>query len=900
MNRLDSHRGLVRLASLPLVGVLISAHAAADVALYQSDVKPLLRERCFACHGPLRQQAGLRLDTADLMLRGGDAGPVVVAGAPDESLLITRVAENDLALRMPPEHEGEPLSVDQIATLRAWIASGASGPDGELREPDPRDHWAFQPIERTELPEVHRGDWVRNAIDAFIAAKYDEQQLTPQVEATRELLLRRVSLDLIGLPPSPAEIAAVLNDQRPDWYERVVARLLDDPRYGERWARHWMDIWRYSDWWGLGDQLRSSQLHIWHWRDWIIESLNADLPYDQMVALMLAGDEIAPHDLDQLRATGYLARNFVLFNRNQWMDQTIEHVCKALLGLTANCAKCHDHKYDPISQEDYYRLRAIFEPYHVRLDVLPGEPDLTRDGIPRVFDGQLDAPTWRYIRGDEKNPDKSQPMQPGLPEFLTTGPLVIEPVELPPEAWQPERRPWVVKAHLERARERVESAHAEIDAARKELADLESSPPASAPDDAARALEVAQLRLKTAELLLAAAKAGLQSVELRASAKSASDHDQALAHTAYMAERAARLADARLKLSKAELRVLEAGDGEREAAEGEAATARQELDEALGDDGAAEGNFTPLPGARWTPTRFTFSGEDDPAVDFPPTSSGRRKAFAQWLTDARNPLTARVAVNHIWARHFAAPLVPTVFDFGRNGQSPTHPELLDWLASELIDHGWSMKHIHRLIVESAVYRLSPSTSDAPVNLARDPQNRWLWRRTPMRLESQVVRDSLLALAGRLDLTQGGPAVPPEQQEASRRRSVYFFHSNNHRNLFLTLFDEARVTECYRRERSIVPQQALAMTNSKLVLELAPKIAQQLMQSLASAGAADDDAAFIRQAFTTLLGDQPTPAEEAATLHSLKAWRALPDEEKGDEHAHLIWVLLNHHDFVTVR
>ena len=266
-------------------------------------------------------------------------------------------------------------------------------------------------------------------------------------------MLRRLSLDLIGLPPTPAEIAAFQSDESPDWYERTVERLLKDPRHGERWARHWMDIWRYSDWWGLGGELRNSQKHIWHWRDWIVEALNADMPYDEMVRLMLAADELHPNDLGELRATGFLARNYFLFNRNQWMDETVEHVGKAFLGLTFNCAKCHDHKFDPISQTDYYGMRAFFEPYHVRLDMLPGETDLARDGIPRAFDGAMDTPTYRFIRGAENNPDKSVAIAPRIPAILKFQPLAIQPVELPVEAWQPERRGWVAGAYLANAQE---------------------------------------------------------------------------------------------------------------------------------------------------------------------------------------------------------------------------------------------------------------------------------------------------------------------------------------------------------------------------------------------------------------------------------------------------------------
>ena len=250
---------------------------------YLARVKPLLRSRCYSCHGGLKQKAGLRVDTVELMLRGGDSGPVVVKGAAGESLLLERVSASDPAERMPPEHEGDLLTAEQVGLLRDWIAAGAPAPADESPEAGPRDHWAFRPIARPPVPHVQRAGWVNNPIDAFIAQRHEQLGLAPNPEASRTELLRRLFLDLIGLPPTAEEIAAFRVDDAPGWYERMVERLLADPRHGERWARHWMDIWRYSDWWGLGDQLRNSQKHIWHWRDWIVESLNADTPYDEMV-----------------------------------------------------------------------------------------------------------------------------------------------------------------------------------------------------------------------------------------------------------------------------------------------------------------------------------------------------------------------------------------------------------------------------------------------------------------------------------------------------------------------------------------------------------------------------------------------------------------------------------------
>ncbi len=394
----------------------LSASTFADevsVALYRREIQPVLAQRCYSCHGALKQEGGLRVDTVELMKQGGDSGSSISTTDPTNSLILQRINSNDPTSRMP--HEGEPLKPEQIEAISRWISSDAPGPADEAPEADPREHWAFKPVTRPTVPDDPSG-WSRNAIDRFIAESHRKQGLKPQPSAAEMLLVRRLYVDLVGLPPSALELTAIQFDQA-NWYEALVDRLLQDPRYGERWARHWMDVWRYSDWWGLGDQLRNSQYHMWHWRDWIIESLNKDLPLDEMMRQMLAADELYPGDVDKLRATGYLARNYFLFNRNPWMEETVEHVSKSLLGLTMNCSKCHDHKFDPIEQNDFYRMRAFFEPYHVRLDMLPGEMDLNKNGLPRVYDGVLDAPTYFYNRGDENQPDKSKTLSPMSPKF---------------------------------------------------------------------------------------------------------------------------------------------------------------------------------------------------------------------------------------------------------------------------------------------------------------------------------------------------------------------------------------------------------------------------------------------------------------------------------------------------
>ncbi len=452
--------------------IFVSCVLADDAIDYTKQIKPLLTARCIACHGVLKQAAGLRLDTGELARKGSENGPVISSAAAATSPLIQRVSATDADERMPPE--GEPLTREQIELLTAWIKSGAASPTDEQPEADPRTHWAFQQIERPAAPELP-DNWGRNPIDAFIAAGHAAQSLKPQSPANRLELIRRLYIDLIGLPPTLQDWDEADRDTGDGWYERLADRLLNDPRYGQRWARHWMDVWRYSDWWGLGEQLRNSQLHMWHWRDWIIESLNQDMPYDEMVRLMLAGDELAPTDQDKLRATGFLARNYFLFNRHQWMDETVEHVAKGMLGLTMNCAKCHDHKYDPITQTDYYRLRAFFEPYHVRLDMLPGEMDLSRNGLPRVYEAQTDSPTYLFIRGQETQPDKSQVIPPGLPDIITFDQLPIEPRELPPVAYQPERQEFVIKAYEQAAQRKIDAATQALAKAEQRLSQLQSA-----------------------------------------------------------------------------------------------------------------------------------------------------------------------------------------------------------------------------------------------------------------------------------------------------------------------------------------------------------------------------------------------------------------------------------------
>ncbi len=1031
---------------------------------YEKEIKPLLKERCYSCHGALKQKADLRLDTTVAMHKGGDGGDILVG---DHSLLLERVTTTDKNDRMPPEGEGSMLNNEQVAKLKAWLAAGAPAPANEQPEADPRAHWAYQ------VPKSSG-----KSMDALLAARLALKKLNPQPEAAPEIWLRRVYLDLIGLPPTAEAIEKFLA-QCADKHSPVVSlsspvarkacanvvdHLLGTPQHGERWARHFMDIWRYCDWYGLGAQLRHSQKHIWHWRDWIVESLNADKGYDQMIVQMLAADELAPEDRDNLRATGFLARSYYLFNRTTWLDETIEHTCRAFLGLTMQCVKCHDHKYDPIEQAEYYRMRAIFEPLHVRLDPWSGEPDFEKNGLPRVYDLHLDKPTFVHVRGDEKNEDKSKPLTAGIPQVLEFAAFQQASIKLPLTSTKPALLPFVLQDHLHVAERGIAAAQKMLEQARLAQAKarpldakpvmkpkvlvsddftvakpqqweilkgdwkhspigvrqhetgaerrslrLKPAPPvdfeaslsftirggqkwksvgivfdgvgkdnvmvymsafsggskiqvaltnggntsystngstartisqdvrytldlrvrgqlinASINDEPVLAFRLPQQRrpghlsisafdadvefhsFKLAELApdadlrepaadksvpLADAKGALVLAEKQLAAAKAkpamiravfaadqAKRDKALAQTAAAAEANYKLAQAEVDLFKA------VGDSKAKADAKKIKTAGEALEKAK--------KKAAVPGESYTSLPASFKAQEGPEEStnatvqtYPDTSTGRRLAFAKWIADKRNPLTARVLVNQVWMRHFGAPLVANMDDFGRRSLVPLHQDILDTLTVDFMNSGWSLKHLHRAMVLSELYRRSSSNAQADdATVTADPDNANYWRMNPRRMESQVVRDSLLHLAGKLDLTLGGPSLDPASSETSPRRSLYFIQNAETEHRFLAVFDNSNVLECYRRNESVVPQQALALTNSKLSRECADALATKLAKL--------DAEPFVTQSFLTVLGRPPSDAERLASLEGFKALK--------QNRSLFLQALLNHNDFVTLR
>ncbi len=899
--------------------VASSADAKGSVE-YLSQIKPLLATKCFACHGALRQEAGLRLDASSLIAQGSDSGPVVRPGRSGDSKLMARVLATD-ALRMPPEGDGERLTTEQLALLRRWIDQGAVAPEEPI-PPDPRAHWAYRPPVSPEVPRLNQTGWIKNPIDSFLAKQHAAAGLLPAAPAARETLLRRVYFDLIGLPPTRAELQAFLQDDSPQAYERVVDRLLESPQYGERWGRHWMDVWRYSDWSGFGNEIRYSQPHIWRWRDWIIESLNEDRGYDQMILEMLAADELTPNDPRAARATGFLVRNWYKFDRNTWLDDTVEHTAKAFLGMTINCCRCHDHKYDPLTQREYYQLRAVFEPYDVRTEAMldarsPGAE------LARAYDARPETATYLFIRGDAKRPDAEHPIAPGVPAVLG-GELTVESIALPLASYYPAIRQEALSQRLAEAAGAVSAAEQVLAKLREPsiIAPAENDgnePPVAAPPTDG-AIELAESHLKTAQAKLAALRAIILAEAKKHDAMDLLPEGveaelnlspEAASAAAAKADRAATLASAEESLLTARIELAQAHRA-------------RKLDNVPSEQAikTAEQKFTAAEKA-WETARQAVEKESNSYPPLGPSysqrSTGRRLALARWITDRANPLTARVAVNHVWQRHFGAPLVENMVDFGLRSSRPQQADLLDFLAVQFVEGQWKFKPLHRLIVTSQAYQMSSSVQAAPAEVLQlDRDNQLLWRMNPRRLEAEAVRDSLFYLAGILNLSMGGPDLDHSQGLAFPRRSVYFRHAREKQMEFLMMFDAASPIECYRRENSIRPQQAFALMNSALALAQSRNVARRLTE-MRPQGQPEEDREYIRRAFETVLSREPSPDEQTACIEFLReqesrltrpqdlqligvgdAGIAAASDPKQRARENLILVLFNHNDFVTVR
>jgi hypothetical protein len=768
--------------------------AASGPVDFERDVWPVLQKSCVSCHGPAKQRGGLRLDDGAEALKGGNSGAVIKPGDGPGSRLLHLAAGLDPEAKMPPEGR-KPLTPAQVGVLRAWIEQGAKWPKGtaiKVERPE-TTHWAYLPVRRPELPQVRDAAWVRNGIDVFVLARLEAEGIAPSLEADRVTLIRRLSLDLLGLPPTPQEVDAFVADARPDAYERLVDRLLASPHYGERWGRHWLDAARYAD--SDGYEKDTGRPHAWRYRHWVIEAFNRDLPYDQFVIEQLAGDLLPGATVEQKVATGF-HRN-TLTNREGGVDQEqyrveavvdrVNTTARVFLGATLGCAQCHDHKYDPFSQREYYQLFAFFD------------SDVESD-LPAPLPGEAEKYAAAKAAFDKKKAELD-------------GAVVAYRKDVLPGALAK----WEAGLSAEE---------------RKKL-----------PANVAAALGVEAGKRTPAqqkEVTEHYAKADAKLVQLT---KAVADHQK----TAPAQTMAQTLALG----SPRKTRVLIRGDFLRPGVEVQPGT---------------PGVLSPL------------VRRDEPG------GSPTRLDLARWLVAADNPLTPRVAVNQVWQRYFGRGLVPTVDDFGTQGEQPSHPELLDWLASEFMasperqrGEGWSLKKLHALIVTSATYRQSSQTR--PDLAARDPVNVLLARQGRQRLEAEVLRDAALASSGLLARRVGGPSVRPPQPAgiselsyagsvrwvestgADRyRRGVYTWFQRTSPYPMLMTFDAPDSNVCaVRRERSNTPLQALTLLNDAAFVECAQALGRRIVAEV-PAGAGDVTRERVRHGFRLCLAREPSSVE----------------------------------------
>ena len=772
--------------------LLLSAPALAAPVDYTRDIKPLMAAHCVGCHGPAKEKSGLRLDTHVRIKQGGNAGPGFVAGKSAESLLIHAVTGTHDVAKMPPKGE---LAAAQITLLRRWIDEGAPGPatpETAAGAGVRSTHWAFQPVKKPVSPAVKDAAWARGEIDRQILARLEKEGARPSPEADRVTLIRRLKLDLTGLPPTPAEVAAFLADQSPRAYEALVERTLASPHFGEMQARHWLDAARYADSNGYTIDAGRS---IWKYRDWVINAFNADMPFDRFTIEQLAGDLLPNPTPDQLTATGF-HRNTMInqeggIDLEQFrIDSVVDRVNttgSVWLGLTVGCCQCHDHKFDPLSQREYYQFFAFFNN--------TDEPNL-----------EIIDPAAAKLRAEIRA--RLAAVEASLKKLDPTSPETIE-------KWERSLRD--------------DNRH------------LLSKPVAAVFGVAPNGRSVKQL----------------QTIELAHRRNDATRHVLGGLGNPMLAATHAHLLTTRLELEK--LR----------------ADLRQKEPAAV---------TTMIVRERKTPrvTRILIGGDfTRPGVEvgtgFPAAlPAGREKKnrldLARWMVDPANPLTARVAVNRIWGQLFGLGLVETENDFGTQGTPPSHPELLDHLATTFVENQWSVKSLMRQIVLSATYR--QSSKARPDREKTDPRNLLLARQNRLRVNAEVVRDVALSASGLLSAKVGGPSVFPPQPEGVYRFTqvdkawkasagddryrrgmyTYFWRSAPHPQLVIFDAPDAN-TSCTRRNRSNTPLQALTLLNDSAFYDYAKALAARMMRE-----SVVDDASRLRHGFQLCLGRAPAPRE----------------------------------------
>ncbi len=788
------------------------------VEFFEQKIRPILVTHCSECHSSAskKRQGGLLLDSRDGWMRGGDSGAVVVPGDPEKSLLILAVRQTDKDLRMPPKQK---LTDTQIADLEAWVKAGAVDPSkatvgqvGELNTrpkygmslEEGRKFWSFQPVKDPAVPKVRDPNWPRNAVDHFILARMEEVGATPAPTADARTLLRRVTFDLTGLPPTPAEMEASLADTSPQAFEKFVDRLLDSPRYGERWGRHWLDVVRYADTCGNASDYPVPQAH--RYRDWVIRAFNKDMAYDQFLREQIAGDLLPggtdAERFDRITATGYLAiaRRFGgsrLGEHHLTLEDTIDNLGRAFLGSSISCARCHDHKFDPFTMSDYYGLYGIFE--STRYPFPGAEADKKpADFVPLMTQAEIDS---------------------------------------------------LLAPH----REKLAAVDAEIKTL--EVADTEAKKLPDGPDKKAA--------VDTAAKTLAEAR----------------NKRTAIVAEAPAIKDAYAVADGNPANTKMQLR----GDPKR-----------------LGDE--VPRHFPAILGGNELPKDSATSG---------------RLQLAEWVSDPKNPLTARVMVNRIWQFHFGRGIVQTSNDFGARGQAPTHPELLDFLATRFVESGWSVKAMHKLILLSQSWQLSSGLEHGSAmakNSQLDPSNNLFWKFNRYRLDAESIRDTLLFVGGDLDESPAGTHPFPPQHTwgwtqhnpfvavyETRRRSIYLMQQRLKKHPYLALFDGADPSSSTGvRLPSTTPLQALFVMNDPLAHAESSKLASRAI------GATLDEQSRIAAAYQIAWNRAPSSDEQQECAEFLKQYRSQlaelktpPDQMELKAWSALARVLMSSNEFVFV-
>jgi mono/diheme cytochrome c family protein len=877
---------------------------AAGPEFFETRIRPVLVEQCYRCHSEKAEKlkGGLYLDSRDGVLKGGDTGPALVPGDPEKSLLIKAIRYTDENLQMPPK--GKKLSAEQIADFEAWVKMGAPDPRtktaAQIASDEKRKkHWAFQPVRKPELPAVTQKEWVKSPVDPFVLAKLQANGMTPSKPADRRTLIRRAAFDLTGLPPSVDEVEAFVNDSSERAWETIIDRLLASPQYGERWARHWLDVARYADTKGYVFEEERRFPYSYTYRDYVINAFNEDLPFDRFIIEQLAADLLPlGEDKRPLAAMGFLTlgRRF-LNNQADIIDDRIDVVSRGLMGLTVGCARCHDHKFDPIPTKDYYSMYGVFasssEPREKPLlgtAALPKEyPEYEAERKKREDElktfretkfgevlAELRAKASEYMLAAvdaEKLDDK------GKLEVLAKE-RKLHPIGV--RRWMnffEERRKmdkdpifalWFaftgVTNYEGEAKSIVEKLRSTPEALNRVIAEtLGETIPGSLKDVA----EIYKKSFAAVENEWAEAKKGKAEHLSDLSKEAIRDVLYTEAGPAYLSEgEIPRLFDVpTAQKNRALQRKLEELDATHPGSPPRGMVLKENSDPYKPHVFVRGNQFNQ--GAE-VPRQFLelIAGPDRKPFQ---NGSGRLE-LAEAIASRDNPLTARVIVNRIWLNHFGAGLVKTPSDFGVRADSPTHPELLDYMAAWFMDNGWSLKKLHKLIMLSSTYQQS---SDERADYAqKDSANTLLWRMNRRRLEFEPFRDTLLAVAGKLDSKEGGHPVEIATDSPAPRRTIYgFVERQNLPGIFRTFDFASPDTTSPQRFNTTVPQQALFMINSPFVIQQAQSFMKRPEVALAS-----DPRAKITALYETALQRKPTEEEIKLSEDFLKSQQSVPPPE----------------------